>query len=271
MSRVVVLGAGGWLGSATWTALRDDPDARGFGREALAGASAGQLRVLLDPTEDLVVVNAVGRLRGTDEELEEPNLRFAAQLVEALLGTGAHLVHLGSAAEYGDQGDAAIPETAERRPTSTYGRCKARASDLVLAEPTWCVLRPFNVIDVDMVPENPIAIIRDDVAMADGLVTLPAAAARRDHVSRAFVATSIARAARDRMAGTFNLCSGVGLRYDAIAEAIAARMGVAVQIRDLDRPGIRTVVGSPDAWLAATGMQEALDADGVAGLVLAAR
>ena len=267
---IAVLGAGGWLGSSIWGELSGDDGARSLGRAELAQRNADELRELLRPDPHLTVVNAVGRLRGAEGELADANLRFVARLVEALRGTGAHLVHLGSAAEYGDQGQTLITERATAAPATAYGRLKAEASALVLTEPSWCVLRPFNVIDRSMVPENPVGIIRAQV-LAGGSVDLPAATARRDHVSRSFVAASVARAARDRVAGAFNLCSGIGVTYTEIAAAIARASGADITVTDLDRPGIRTVVGDPTAWQTATGLREALDADDVAGLVLADR
>lgn len=268
--RTVVLGVGGWLGSAILKHLNHDGTTRGLGRHELAGASSAALRALLDPSEVLTVVNAVGLLRGSVDDLRAANLEFTQRLVEALRGSGAHLVHLGSAAEYGDQGEEPIRETALRRPVTPYGGWKAQASDLVLAEPSWCVLRPFNVIDRAMVPMNPVAVIVEGVRAAlndTGVLTLPAPQAVRDHVSRGFTAASVATAARSRLGGCYNLASGIGLRYEEIAESIAERMGGRVSIEDLGHPGIPTVIGDASVWCRATGLSEALDAGGVAELV----
>ena len=272
MTRVVLVGAGGWLGSAVRSALEADGPVTTLSRQAMDGLTAHDLAVLLRPGPDLVLVNAGGRLRGTPAELARDNLDLPTRLVDALAGTGAYLLHLGSPAEYGDPGSAdPIPEAHVLEPTTEYGRVKAAASRAVLEHRGWCVLRPFNVIDRDMIEANPIAIIREQVRAAaqDGHpIELPAAEAVRDHPSRAFVAASVARAARDRIPGAFNLCSGLGLSYRSITQAIARRLGVPVSITDLDNPGIRAVVGDPAAWRARTGMAVALDADDVAALVL---
>ena len=71
----------------------------------------------------------------------------------------------------------------------------------------------------------------------------------RDHVSRAFLTRSLAWAAVERPAGMFNLCSGVGLTYREIAEAMArsaavgSRSGISAR-----ETGIPAVVGDPTAW-----------------------
>lgn len=266
MTRVVVLGAGGWLGRAILRALLAQEAGTGLGRSQLEGKTAAQLRTLLEPDGHLVVVNAVGRLRGSEDELIEPNVEFPGRLVRALDGTGAHLVHLGSAAEYGDHGEEPISERAVLRPRTPYGRFKAEASMKVLDRTEWCVLRPFNVVDASMVPENPVAVIRDAIRSARS-IELPAQHARRDHVSRTFVASSVVAAARSRVEGAFNLCSGVALDYGTIAMAIGARLGKQPALVDLHRPGIPVVVGDPSVWAGTSGLSEAMDAEAVADLV----
>jgi nucleoside-diphosphate-sugar epimerase len=48
-----------------------------------------------------------------------------------------------------------------------------------------------------------------------------------------------------------NICSGVGLRYGEIVEALASATGVPATVHSLARPGILAVVGDP-ALLQAT-------------------
>lgn len=272
MTRVAVIGAHGWLGRAVAGLLPPDDGVMLLDRAEAADLDAVLLRDLLAPGPDLVVVNAAGRLRGSPTELEADNVQSTAVLVDALTGSGAHLVHLGSPAEYGDPGSAEpIPEAHPMYPVSDYGRSKARATEVVRAyDGTWCILRPFNVVDREMIEANPVAIIRAQIETVDaveGVIELPAARAVRDHVSRDFVARSVLRAATDRLSGTFNLCSGVGLTYASIAEAIAERRGIRIRVVDLGLPGIRSVVGDPGAWAERTGLREQHDAAGIAGVV----
>ena len=273
MGRLVVLGASGWLGSAVAAAAKTlDPATTTPTRADLGDCGAAALRDVLKPADDLTVLNLVGLVRGTPQQFDEANRAFALSLVDALAGTGAYLVHAGSPAEYGDPGSAdPIPETHPLLPVTDYGRSKAVSSEAVLAQPGWCVLRPFNVIDADMTPTNPAAIIREQVrtSIAAGTpVTLPAAQAIRDHISRSFVARSFIHAATHHPVGAFNLCSGIGVSYAETARAIAAALGSEIEIIDENRPGVRTVVGDPTAWASASGLAEQMDAQAIATLVL---
>lgn len=277
MSRIAIIGSSGWLGAAITQELREIGEVECIGRDWTVDHQG--LRERLRPNAGLVVVNAAGLLRGTVEQLNEANLALALRVVDALDGTGAHLIQLGSPAEYGDPGGAEpIPECAVPRPLTDYGWAKHRSSTAVLERPEWCVLRPFNVVDVDMVAVNPVGVIREQVreqvrraGPSGGEIVLPAARAVRDHVSRAFIARSVRSAVQSRVGGAFNLCSGLGLSYQAIAEAIASELGVDLGIRDEDLPGIKAVVGDPSRWYKASGLAEALDAAALARLVLGHR
>ena len=275
MPRIAVLGGSGWLGSRLLAELGDAPGVEVISppRIAVEGATPAGLRSLLSPDESLAVVNCVGVIRGTDEQIDSANLDFVRVLMQSLEGSGAYLVQVGSAAEYGDPGSAdPIPETRPTHPVTVYGRSKALATALVHDRSDWCVVRPFNGIDRDMTPINPLGEIREKVRAAresGGEVELWSAATVRDHVSRDFLARSLAWAARERPAGVFNLCSGVGLSYREIAEAMAEISGGRLPIRDLAREsGIPAVVGDPSAWRGSSGLSEAMDAEQVAALVM---
>lgn len=275
MPRIAVLGGSGWLGSRVLLELAGSPGIEVFSppRSAVEGATPHDLRSLLNPESSLAVVNCVGVIRGTDQQIEDANLTFVRALVDAIAGSGAHLVQLGSAAEYGDPGTAdQIAETTPTLPLTTYGRSKVQATALVTESDDWCVVRPFNGVDRDMTPINPLREIRDKVRAArehGGEVELWSAGTVRDHVSRGFLARSLAWAAIERPPGVFNLCSGVGLSYLELTEAMAETSGGRLPIRDLSQDtGIRAVVGDPASWWGVSGLSEAMDAEQVAALVM---
>src|SRR4051794_8654276 len=107
MTRVLVMGAGGFLGAHTVraltaagaTAIPAPPRAR----LDLATADPAALTRLLREVRPDAVVNAAGRIGGSPEELESGNTEVVRRLLAASAATvpGLRFVHLGSLAEYG--------------------------------------------------------------------------------------------------------------------------------------------------------------------------
>lgn len=276
MRRVAVLGSTGWLGSAVVErVLRDqENEVLMLDRRMLEGVGPERLGELLAPDADLSVINCVGVIRGTDSAIIEANLSFVENLVKALTPTSAHLVQIGSAAEYGDPASS-LPISEDHRcaPLTLYGRTKLQATALAMTRPDWTVVRPFNGVDANMTAINPLREIREKVRTAQatsGGVELWSAQTVRDHVSRTFLAESLHLAAENRPAGIYNLCSGVGLSYRELTEAMMEVAGGRLPIRDLrQESGIASVVGDPARWTKASGLAEALSASEVAALVMA--
>jgi NDP-hexose 4-ketoreductase len=272
--RVAVLGGGGWLGRALIEQLASDgrPGLLVPPREQVATADPADLRALLRPAPDLVVVNLVGARRGTPAELAAANAELPARLVEALAGSGAHLVHAGSAAEYGDPGSSdPVGERHAAHPAGDYGRTKLAGSLAVLTHPQACVLRVFNIVGRDLPDGSVVAEILAKVARAratGGAVELLSAQDVRDYVRRDFVLASIRHALGARTAGLFNVCSGTGVSYEALVEALAEATGGTLPVHDRAEPGIRAVVGDPAAWREASGLAERLDATAIARIVV---
>ncbi len=93
-------------------------------------------------------------------------------------------------------------------------------------------------------------------------------ATTRDFVTIDDVATALIDLAGpgDRP-GIVNVCSGVGLAYGDIVEAIAAAMDVRATVRSLDRPGIEAVIGDPTALNTAVGWVPAMSLESMASAV----
>ncbi len=138
MSHVLVLG-GGWVGSAVARAAADhgpvtmvDPplDPRWRDRDDRATEA---VRTTVRDGDIGAVINACGRVRGSEDELDDANHRFVAWLVDALAPTGARLVHVGSASEYGDPGTASpVDESTPPRPSGAYATTKSLGTDVAL-------------------------------------------------------------------------------------------------------------------------------------------
>jgi NDP-hexose 4-ketoreductase len=267
----MVIGAG-WVGAAVVEALGTDGPAPVVidipthpwlvDRDA---AATERLRAELAAGGIDRVVNATGRLRGTDEEMEAANVAFPRWLVDALAGTGVRLVHLGSAAEYGDPGSAdPVSETAPCRPRGAYGETKYAGSQAVLAaraaglEAT--VARGFNLVSAHLAPVSPLAQWLTDVAAlppSGGTIEVWEADTVRDYVLLSDLAGGLAAlAAHDGpLPDVVNLCSGVGLRYGDVVAAMVADAGKTAEVVSLGQGGIMTVIGDPRRLIELTGIE----------------
>ncbi len=174
MPVILVLGANGFIGSHVVQALAGKPGIElagaGLG-SAPSGLERGWLDLdllaaeggLADEIETLkpaVVVNCTGATVGTAQSLVRLNVGTTEAILGTLehVGSGARLVHLGSAAEYGP-GPVGVPvtESMPAAPVSDYGAAKLAATKLVLAARDRgrdaVVLRVFNPVGPAM-PET---------------------------------------------------------------------------------------------------------------------
>lgn len=282
MSDVLVLGAG-WVGSAVLAAAADhaavdsvtviDPPFD----PALARRDAGateHLRSILADRAVTAVVNACGRVRGSDDELADANVHFVEWLCGALAGTGVRLVHVGSASEYGDPATRSpVAESANAAPVGPYATTKAAGTDVVLAAEARdldaCVARVFNIVGHPVPEVSPIHQWLSDLAALGpdgGEVVVWWPPTTRDFVMIEDVARALVdlAVAPGTLPPLVNVCSGVGLRFGEIVEALADTLGVPATIRSLERPGIEAVVGDPTLLAATIGWSPTMSARALA-------
>ncbi|MEO6122955.1 MAG: NAD(P)-dependent oxidoreductase [Ilumatobacteraceae bacterium] len=168
---VLVLGAGGFIGRAVSCALLDAPQTSvltahfrqppprrmlsqtGSGWHALdlAQASVADVGAMIDKLVPDVIVNCVGVTSGSTPQMRVANIDVVRTLTAALeMRPGIHLIHLGSAAEYGScVRGRPIGVNAVASPVSDYGLTKlAGTLHIVAAAETGhlvaTVLRVFN-------------------------------------------------------------------------------------------------------------------------------
>lgn len=168
--RVLVLGAGGFLGRSIATHLGANCDAQVVLHHRVAPdvpldpgcetvmldlqrADAMAIADLIDRVSPDVVINCVGATVGSPSELRDANVGVVERLIEALCGRGGvHLVQLGSAAEYGIQHRGGpVSEDMFATPGSAYGVTKLEATQRLLEaaaqqQVTATVLRLFNPV-----------------------------------------------------------------------------------------------------------------------------
>jgi nucleoside-diphosphate-sugar epimerase len=204
MTRVLLFGAGGFIGGHVRAALAAEPritTVTSVRRERcdLVTASQEALSDLVMEEAPDTIVNCTGRLTGTGYELVLANTAVTAKLIEAVRrgAPGARLVRLGSAAEYGAvPHGVSVSEDHPAVPASEYGASHLAATHLMrLARIDGIVLRVFNPIGAGLHEDNMLgrcaALLRR--ASADGArsITLGSLAAYRDFVDVRDVAAAV--------------------------------------------------------------------------------
>jgi NDP-hexose 4-ketoreductase len=254
MARVLVLGGTGFLGGHIVDALRLTPDLEVIEgvREPAAG-TGGPPAVAIDlvpgSIDDVahhiselrpaVIVNCVGRTIGTWTELAAANVITVGCLLDAIRASAVplHLIHLGSAAEYGagPEGEP-VNERAPANPVGAYGVAKLAATQLiVLAHQQGLVrgtvLRVFNAVGPRMpahtLPGAAVRRLREAKMSLAETVDMGPLAAVRDFVDVRDVGLSVAAACSvgDSLSPIINIGSGQGHAARELVAELTRRVG----------------------------------------------
>jgi len=267
-ARLLVLGAGGFLGAHVRAALRstgwDDvvlvsrsPGERAanhpherWHRLDLSTAGRNDLAGLLREERPAAVINCSGVTEGDAGRLVRGNVVLVADLLAAMAGIvpGSRLVQVGSSAEYGAVPiGAPIAEDAPPNPVGMYGLTKLAGSELALAagraeEVDAIVLRVFNPIgsgiSANTLPGRTVAALRAALTAGERSISLGALDDHRDFVDADDVADAICAAAM--AAGrlgprVLNVGSGRATRARDLVTALAGVAGFDGEIAE-DRP-----------------------------------
>lgn len=156
MTRVLLLGAGGFLGGVIASELRAaGADVQTISGDLTALGPADWKRHLGGVD---AVVNAAGRTAGTLGELTRANVLLLAGVLDAVQEGGQRLIHLSSAAEYGRTAPGeASREDGPAQPLSPYGASKLAGTMLLdervrSGQVDALALRPTNPIGAGMNP-----------------------------------------------------------------------------------------------------------------------
>ena len=249
MSRILVLGGGGFLGTAVTARLHESPGARILrgGRAAGNDLTADLATVPVDALAEQLgalapdaVVCCAGLVAGRASALCATNARGPAALCEAMVLAipSARLVHLGSAAEYGPaEPGTPLAESSPARPAGVYGATKLAGTLAVAGSGLDAVvLRIFNPVGVGApasgLPGRLAAAFRD--APPDGVVRTGSLAAYRDFVDAADVAEAVALAvaAPGTLPPVVNIGSGQATQVRTLAHELAAVSGFTGRIEE---------------------------------------
>ena len=256
--RVLVIGSG-WVGAGAARAVAargaevgviDIPTHPWLADRDHAATAA--LRAELTAIDATAVINTAGLLRGSDQAMESANVAFPTWLVEALGDAGVRLVHIGSAAEYGDPGSAEpIVEASPCNPTGPYGITKHAGTRAVLAARDRgldaVVGRGFNLVGDRLPPSSPLGQWLTDVAalpISGGMIEVWEGRTFRDFILLDDLAAGLAAlAVAPEVPDIVNLCSSTGLHYGEIVESLVSAAGKSAEVRSLGQGGIMAVVG----------------------------
>lgn len=236
-TRVVLLGAGGFIGCALGSVLE------GAGVEVLpmgsadldlstAGA-AGRLAAILQPHDAVVMLAALTPDKMRGPEAFFANLRMAENLCGALERvTPAHVVYMSSDAVY-PMDTGLISETSCAQPDDLYGTMHLTREMLVRSatEAPVALLRSTLVYGAEDTHNSygPNRLRR--MAHKDGKITLFGEGEEtRDHILIDDVATLLMRVLQHRSRGTLNLATGRSISYAELARKVAALFQQPVEI-----------------------------------------
>jgi nucleoside-diphosphate-sugar epimerase len=268
LSRVLVIGATGLLGQPVAAALRES------GIELHAAArridssrvshpldltDLGETERVLRTVKPNVVVQMTGGVGADPAELARINLVPTINLIHAAarVEEPPSIFISGSAAEYGDPGEGRASETATPRPLSPYGWVKAvetaTARELGrLHELNFTVVRPFNPV-TPLLPESTALgnFLRQVLQGTDRKrrIVCGRVDVVRDFVSATFIGEVMCELVNGPPGGIVNICSGTGIRLDAVMLAAAEILDVELDFVEdeglANLPAPDTIVGDP--------------------------
>ena len=241
--RVVIMGAGGFVGRASAGALKaQGAPVVSLTREEvdlLAADAAAALASHLTPATTLIVTSAVAPVKNTAMLLE--NLRMMQAVIEAVKAAPvAHLVYISSDAVYADS-DKPMTEASPAEPGSLHGVMHLAREVMLkneLAGIPQVFVRPTLIFGPGD-PHNgygPNRFMR--LAQAGETITLfGEGEERRDHVYIDDVAEIVRRCVVHRATGIVNAVSGTITSFKEIAELAAARFAPRVAVVGTPRAG----------------------------------
>ncbi|UTW51645.1 NAD-dependent epimerase/dehydratase family protein [bacterium SCSIO 12827] len=241
-TRVVVLGAGGFVGRTAADAFATDgTPVLGLGRndvDLIADRADTVLAEQLRDTDTLIVISAEAPCK--DGAMLERNIRMMRSVTGALTQVQpAHVVYVSSDAVYADSA-APLTEASCAEPGSLHGVMHL-ARELMLKEATkgpLAILRPTLIYGAAD-PHNGYGPnrFRRLAAAGEDILLFGEGEERRDHVDVRDVAELIRLIAAHRSSGVLNAVTGTVTSFREIAELVVALSETEVGIKGSPRQG----------------------------------
>ena len=238
--RVVIVGAGGFVGGAISRSLATDgvPSLPLTRRELdlLAADAAARLKGLLRPTDSVVLVSAIAPVRTVS--MLVPNIRMAEALCEALAEAPvAHLLYISSDAVYADDANP-VTEASSCQPSSLHGMMHA-ARELIFKtalKAPLAILRPTLLYGAGD-PHNGYGPnrFRRQAQGGEPIGLFGGGEEMRDHVFIDDVGTLAGLVLVHRSRGVLNVATGASVSFHRVAEMVAALAPKRVDIKTSPR------------------------------------
>jgi UDP-glucose 4-epimerase len=240
--RVVVVGAGGFVGGAVAARLEADGTAvlrvTRHDVELLQAGAAERLGARLQP--DDVLVAAVAMAPCKNAAMLRDNILIADALIGAAAGKNlSHVVNISSDAVYAD---ASVPLTEQSvmAPDTLHGVMHLARETMLRSEiaAPLAMLRPTLIYGASD-PHNGYGPnrFRRLAERGEPIVLFGKGEERRDHVHIDDVAEIVARVVYRRSRGALNVATGAATSFAEIAAAVARLAGHPVPIRETARSG----------------------------------
>jgi nucleoside-diphosphate-sugar epimerase len=238
--RVVVIGAGGFVGSTIASELAKAGIAvRGLTRkdvDLLSDSGAPRLQAELEPTDAVVFVSAIAPAKNSDQMVE--NLHMAQTALRAFAAVPpAHLLYISSDAVYADDANP-VTERSALAPSTTHGMMHA-ARELMFktdCKSPFAVLRPTLIYGAGdphsgYGPNR----FRRQAAAGEPITLFGEGEEQRDHVAVEDVGRLAVRMLLHKSTGALNAVTGVATSFADIARLVADNFSPKATVKPLPR------------------------------------
>jgi len=241
-SRVVILGAAGFVGTTAHNAFKSEgTEVLALSRdeiELLSPEAGSKLASLLKPTDTFVVISAEAPCK--DAAMLIRNVQMMNDVCEAIFQIQpAHVIYVSSDAVYADSMEP-LDETSSAEAGSMHGVMHLTREIMLkeATESTLTILRPTLIYGIDD-PHNGYGPnrFRRLVAAGEEIVLFGEGEELRDHVLVDDVAELIRLIAWHKSEGVLNAATGTVTSFKEIAEMVVNISGTTIAIKGSPRVG----------------------------------
>ena len=241
----LVLGSSGWIGSKLATRVGDLSNS-----PISSMTSRSEFNSWIGLQNADTYINCIGKTHGTESDMEWANIGVVEALLKHAKKTGARVITLGSASEYGDIQVPEIDEDLDPNPISIYGKQKLAANqminDFVSQGGSGAATRIFNVLGPRQSNATAIGqiIARMQELKPGDVIEVANYDVVRDYISIDFVVEVISKLATENFSGTINIGSGKPVILGDLLREIGILLETSVVSGNLDKDRISIAVAS---------------------------